>query len=74
MLKDKSKVPLNQFKLQFFLKCTCVIAPLEVKFTDPPLLSPQAAMCYVHVAALVAEYLHRKSKALCFFCVLFNTK
>lgn len=27
------------------------------------LLSPQAAMCYVHVAALVAEYLHRKSKA-----------
>lgn len=28
------------------------------------LLSPQAAMCYVHVAALVAEYLHRKSKAL----------
>lgn len=27
-------------------------------------LFPQAAMCYVHVAALVAEYLHRKSKAL----------
>lgn len=25
-------------------------------------VSPQAAMCYVHVAALVAEYLHRKSK------------
>uniref|UniRef100_A0A8C2ZAR9 Dedicator of cytokinesis 11 n=1 Tax=Cyclopterus lumpus TaxID=8103 RepID=A0A8C2ZAR9_CYCLU len=25
----------------------------------------EAAMCYVHVAALVAEYLHRKSKALC---------
>lgn len=25
-------------------------------------ISPQAAMCYVHVAALVAEYLHRKSK------------
>lgn len=25
-------------------------------------LFPQAAMCYVHVAALVAEYLHRKSK------------
>uniref|UniRef100_A0A8D3DA57 Dedicator of cytokinesis 11 n=1 Tax=Scophthalmus maximus TaxID=52904 RepID=A0A8D3DA57_SCOMX len=24
----------------------------------------EAAMCYVHVAALVAEYLHRKSKAL----------
>ena len=24
---------------------------------------PQAAMCYVHVAALVAEYLHRKSKS-----------
>lgn len=25
-------------------------------------VSPQAAMCYVHVAALIAEYLHRKSK------------
>lgn len=24
----------------------------------------QAAMCYVHVAALVAEFLHRKSKCL----------
>lgn len=26
----------------------------------------QAAMCYVHVAALVAEFLHRKSKCLLF--------
>lgn len=26
-------------------------------------VSPQAAMCYVHVAALIAEYLHRKSKS-----------
>lgn len=30
-------------------------------------------MCYVHVAALVAEYLHRKSKALQFIYVRFNT-
>lgn len=29
---------------------------------DGLFLSPQAAMCYVHVAALVAEYLNRKSK------------
>uniref|UniRef100_A0AAQ5YHM8 Dedicator of cytokinesis 11 n=1 Tax=Amphiprion ocellaris TaxID=80972 RepID=A0AAQ5YHM8_AMPOC len=27
----------------------------------------EAAMCYVHVAALVAEYLHRKSKAILHF-------
>lgn len=29
-----------------------------------PLCALQAAMCYVHVAALVAEFLHRKSKCL----------
>lgn len=32
------------------------------KVHDGFFLSPQAAMCYVHVAALVAEYLNRKSK------------
>uniref|UniRef100_A0A4W5JU34 DOCKER domain-containing protein n=1 Tax=Hucho hucho TaxID=62062 RepID=A0A4W5JU34_9TELE len=41
---------------------------LTLMFANPPSIDqycvvfPQAAMCYVHIAALVAEYLHRKSK------------
>ena len=31
-----------------------------------PCLLFQAAMCYVHIAALVAEFLHRKSKIFLF--------
>lgn len=32
-------------------------------------LRPQAAMCYVHVAALVAEYLWRKGESSSNLCV-----
>ena len=48
-----------------FVLNTSLPKPLEHNLTVPCLLL-QAAMCYVHVAALVAEFLHRKSKIFLF--------
>lgn len=50
------------FRLHTFLPFVLIIFSVNADHLHS-FLSPQAAMCYVHVAALVAEYLHRKSKS-----------
>lgn len=50
------------FRLHTFLPFVLIICNVNADHLHS-FLSLQAAMCYVHVAALVAEYLHRKSKS-----------
>ncbi|MEQ2181241.1 hypothetical protein GOODEAATRI_009364 [Goodea atripinnis] len=48
----------------FFHRYFCLVKAMWTNHWFVP-LSPQAAMCYVHVSALVAEYLHRKKLFPC---------